>query len=139
MIKLEKLTLAVEGGFYFPQSVELKEGHGLVGDKAAGKDERQICMLDAQVAKSVENLNGLCTKKFVGNFLTTGLDYKSLEVGKKFKVGNAEIEIIQRGKKCYPECELIIANKQCDLPRGSAFAKITKSGTVKVGNELVVK
>lgn len=136
MKAVEKLTLSVDNGFDFPQEMELKEGFGIVGDKFAGKSDRQICMLDTDVASSVSKLDGLCTKKFTGNFLTTGLDYIALEIGQKFSVGTAEIEIIQKGKKCYPECPLVASGNPCKLPKGSAFAKIIKSGTVRLNDEL---
>ncbi len=139
MIKLEKLVLAVDGGYYYPQSAELKEEYGLVGDRFAVGGEHQISLLDFDISNAIKELDGLCTKKFIGNFLTVGLDYKSLEVGQRLKVGNAEIEIVERGKKCYPDCPLIAANRQCDLPRSCAFAKIVKGGTVKVGNEMIIK
>ena len=134
---VDKLTLSVEGGFEYPQIMELQVGFGIVGDRFGGKGDRQICMLDTEVAKSVEGLNGLCTKKFTGNFLTTGLDYKSLKIGQKYAVGSAEIEIIQNGKKCYPECPLVMQGTPCNLTKGSAFAKVIKSGEVKVGDSLI--
>ncbi len=139
MIKLEKVVLAVDGGYYYPQSVELKQDYGLVGDRFAGDAERQICLLDMDVSNAIKELDGLCTKKFIGNFLTTGLDYKTLEVGQKLKVGKAQIEIVQRGKKCYPECPLITANSQCDLPRSCAFAKVIKGATIKMGSEMTIE
>lgn len=146
---IDKLTLSLDEkiaypdkmkkdkSFGYPNTMELKVGCGIVGDRFAGKGDRHICMLDTDVAKSIEGLEGLCTKKFTGNFLTTGLNYKSLKLGQKFKAGSAEIEIIQNGKKCYPECPLVMAKTPCNLSKGSAFAKVTKSGEVKLGDELI--
>lgn len=134
---VERLTLSVEGGFEYPQEMELEEGFGIVGDRFAGKGDRQICMLDCEVAKSVQSLDGLCTKKFTGNFITKGMNYQSLKTGQKFEAGTAQIEVIQKGKKCYPECALVIAGTPCNLTKGSAFARVIQSGTVKVGDELV--
>ncbi|NCC67462.1 MAG: MOSC domain-containing protein [Clostridia bacterium] len=134
---IDRLTFSVDSGLEYPQEMELKQGFGIAGDKFAGKGDRHVCLLDTEVAKNVKTLNGLCTKKFTGNFLTSGMCYKSLEVGQKFLVGTAEIEIIQKGKKCYPECALVIARTPCELPKSSAFAKVIKSGTVKLNDEII--
>lgn len=134
---IDRLTLSVDSGLEYLQEMELKQDFGIVGDKFAGKNDRHICLLDTEIAKNVKALDGLCTKKFMGNFLTSGMCYQSLKVGQKFSVGTAEIEIIQKGKKCFPECALIIAGTPCDLPKGSAFAKIIKSGKVKLNDEII--
>jgi MOSC domain-containing protein YiiM len=134
---IDMLTLSADSGLEYPQELQLKQDFGIVGDKFAGRGDRHVCMLDTEVAKNVKTLNGLCTKKFLGNFLTSGMCYQSLEVGQRFLVGTAEIEIIQKGKKCYPECVLVMAGTPCELPKGSAFAKVIKSGTAKLNDEII--
>lgn len=137
MANVDKITITQNGKHLYPQTVNMVEDYGIQGDKTFGKSERQICMLDSKVAEEVKKLNGLCTKKFTGNLLTTGITYALLDEGQRFRVGTAEIEMIQIGKRCFPNCPLVKQGKPCALPKACGFAKVIKSGCVKVNDKIV--
>ncbi|MDR0315035.1 MAG: MOSC domain-containing protein [Oscillospiraceae bacterium] len=140
MMKIEGLFFKTKSGDNSPQSLTLIKDFGISGDKYAGKNDRQVCLLDLSAAQSAETTDGLCTKRFTGNLLTSGLDYKTVKTGDKYLIGGCEIEIVQTGKKCYPqECPLLLAGTSCSLPGKCAFAKVISGGTINVYDEIVKK
>lgn len=136
MATVDKLTVTQNGRYVYPKEVKLVEDYGIQGDKTFGKSDRQICLLDSEVAEKVKHLNGLCTKKFTGNILTTGITYALLDVGQRFKIGTAEIEMIQIGKRCFPNCNLVKQGKPCDLPKSCGFAKVIKTGIININDTI---
>ena len=85
------------------EAAELREGHGIVGDAHAGAWHRQVSLL---ALESVEKMRSLCGADlpygvFAENFLTQGIDLKTLPVGARLQVGPCVLKITQIGKECH--------------------------------------
>ena len=121
-------------------SAELKTDFGIVGDAHAGNTHRQISLL------AVESIDKMTAKgasvspgNFAENITTAGLDLIGLLVGSKIRVGKkVELEITQHGKKCHHHCQVYEQIGDCIMPREGIFAKVTESGSIKVGDAIEV-
>jgi MOSC domain-containing protein YiiM len=122
-----------------PQA-ELKRGFGIVGDAHAGNWHRQVSLLSVE---SIEKMNAKGLKAAAGDFAenitTEGIDLQKLSLGSRLRVGESgEIEITQFGKECNSRCRIFKEVGDCIMPREGVFAKVTKAGTIKVGDFIEV-
>jgi len=119
---------------------ELKVDHGIIGDAHAGKWHRQISLLSFEsVSEAVAQDSVISPGDFAENFTTEGIDLKELKVGDRLIFGKEiELEITQIGKRCHTKCEIYKKLGDCIMPRDGIFAKVIKSGVVKVGDEIEV-
>jgi len=119
---------------------QLRIDFGIVGDAHAGKWHRQVSLLavesiDKMVARGVKVSPG----DFAENITTEGIDLLKLSIGNRLKLGrSAELEITQFGKKCHDRCEIFEQVGDCIMPREGVFAKVTKPGSVSVGDAVEV-
>jgi molybdopterin adenylyltransferase len=119
---------------------ELKTGFGIVGDAHAADWHRQVSLLAVEsVNKMVEAGARVSPGSFAENITTEGIDLLKLPVESKFKVGeDAELEVTQIGKECHSRCEIFEQVGDCIMPREGIFAKVTKGGSIKVGDIIEV-
>ena len=108
---------------------------GIVGDANAKGGDRQVTIMDEAVntwiAKQPEK--GLCSSRFKANITIKGMDTALLQQGTLLNIGEACLEISSISKKCYKEqCKLYSEKSVCPIPSGCYFAKVVKSGKVKV-------
>ena len=75
---------------------------------------------------------------FGENVVTEGIDLLSLSVGKKIKIGEAELEISKIGKECPARCQIYYLAGDCIMPREGVFAKVIKGGIIKAGDEIIL-
>lgn len=119
--------------------VKLKENWGIEGDVHAGNWHRQISFL---AMESIEKMRakGLNVRPgaFAENITTEFLDIPNLTIGDKVHVGDTIMEITQIGKECHTRCAIFYKAGDCVMPREGIFAKVLKSGDVKVGDECVI-
>lgn len=118
----------------------LIEDFGLKGDAHAGKWHRQISLL------GIESINKMRDKgyqlsfgDFAENLTIEGLTLPKLPLGTKLKIGKEVLlEITQIGKECHYDCEIRRKIGDCVMPREGIFARVLKTGMVKVGDEIEV-
>jgi len=111
---------------------------GLEGDVFAGKGDRQISLFDDE-AKSVNGDSKkecFCISRFSENMLIKDLPVESLTTESKLGIGEAIIQITQVGKECHKECPVFSKDGVCDLSKKVAYAKVIKSGGIKVGDKI---
>ena len=119
---------------------ELRADHGIVGDAHAGNWDRQISLLDIEcidimVAKGA-NVSPGC---FAENVTTEGIDMAALKVGDKLRLGkDVEIKITQFGKKCHGRCKIYEQIGDCIMPREGVFARVSRGGSITVGDDIEV-
>ena len=120
--------------------VLLKVDHVIVGDAHAGNWHRQVSLLAAEsVAKVQKALNfELKSGDFAENILTEGIELFTLPIGTKLQIGEAVGEVTQIGKECHQGCAIRELAGDCVMPREGIFVKITKSGSIKTGDEIKV-
>jgi len=127
------------------RKTEIREGlliedFGLKGDAHAGKWHRQISLL------GIESINKMRDKgyqlsfgDFAENLTIEGLTLPKLPLGAKLKIGKEVLlEVTQIGKECHYDCEIRKKIGDCVMPREGIFARVLKTGMVKVGDEIEV-
>ena len=119
----------------------LIENYGLEGDAHAGKWHRQVSLLAKESIEKAKNgpTNGLCHGVFAENITTEGIELYTLPVGTRLQVGECILEISQIGKECHEGCAISKLVGQCVMPREGVFAVVLKGGTVRAGDEILVK
>ena len=113
----------------------LVEGLGLKGDFHAKGGERQITLLFAEIS---QNEQGLCLSKFKENISMRFGKPPLVQAGTYLEAGEAVMEITEDTKHCHAECSLVKAGKLCSLAGLNIYAKVVKSGAVRVGDKVCV-
>lgn len=120
-------------------SAKLIENHGIEGDIHAGKWHRQVSFLALESIDKMraKGLPGLRPGAFAENITTEFLTLPEIEIGTKIKIGqSAELEITQIGKECHDKCAIFVKVGDCVMPREGIFAKVIKSGDIKINDEI---
>ena len=119
----------------------LIENYGLEGDAHAGKWHRQVSLLAKESIEKAKNgpTNGLCHGVFAENITTEGIELYTLPVGTRLQVGECILEISQIGKEGHEGFAISKLVGQCVMPREGVFAVVLKGGTVRAGDEILVK
>ncbi len=116
----------------------LARDHGLEGDAHAGPWHRQVSLLAA------ESIEAACRQgldvtfgDFAENIATTGVDWKTLPVGTRVRLGcQAVVEITQIGKECHNRCAIYYKAGDCIMPREGVFARVLAEGMIRCGDEI---
>lgn len=119
--------------------VKLVEDFGIENDAHAGKWHRQVSLLshekiEAFRARGAEVKDGA----FGENIVVSGIDFKNLPVGTRFKCNDVILEMTQIGKECHHGCEIFQKMGDCIMPREGVFAKIIHGGEIAVGDEMTI-
>ncbi len=116
-------------------------GHGIEGDAHAGGWHRQVSLLSfEEAAEWRRRLPELQPGAFAENVLVSGLDFDSLGLGSRLRLGDeVELEITQIGKECHGHrCTVFERLGDCLMPRRGLFARVATGGEVKPGDPLAV-
>lgn len=113
----------------------LKQDWGLEGDAHAGKGGRQVSLLPLEAMALVppEVLAGIEEGAYSENLTIRGIPLEELRVGRRLKVGEAVVEILQIGKG-----KLEARGRPWIVSREGRFGRVLKGGTVRVGDEVVL-
>ncbi len=120
--------------------IDLRLHHGIVGDAHAGDWHRQVSLL---ADESVDTMRAACpipldAGVFAENINTRGIELKTLPVGTRLRIGEAELEVTQIGKQCHNDCEIRRTAGTCVMPTEGIFAIVTKEGRVQTGDKIEV-
>ena len=118
----------------------ISKDHGLEGDAHAGKWHRQVSFLSSESIESVKD-QGLDVTfgDFAENIASVGVDWKTLPLGTRVKLGDAVVvEITQIGKECHNKCAIYYMAGDCIMPREGVFAKVLEEGTIHCGDEIQI-
>lgn len=116
----------------------LLENFGFEGDAHAGDWHRQVSLLASESIQGTRD-KGLSVTfgDFAENIATEGIDWLSVPVGTRFRLGDAAlIEITQIGKECKKKCAIFYQAGDCIMPREGVFAKVLQGGTVRQGDAI---
>lgn len=121
-------------------SVRVIKGYGVEGDAHGGDWHRQVSFLAQEsIFKAAEAGLYVHAGDFAENFITEGIDIKSLPLGTRLKVGNeVVVEISQIGKVCHTRCAIYHLMGDCIFPREGVFGVVIEPGEVKCGDEISV-
>ena len=140
MGKIHAICISEEKGTQkheVPDAV-LKEEWGIEGDAHAGKWHRQVSLLGlGQIEEFRKKGADVAFGAFGENLVVEGYHFKELPIGTRFKVGDALLEMTQIGKECHSHCQIYKVMGDCIMPREGVFARVIKSGTIRVGDEIL--
>ncbi len=122
----------------------LIEGVGMENDAHAAGGIRQVSLLaiesirkQSECEKVKKSDTGLKPGDFAENITTEGITLVDLKIGTKLKIGDEVIiEISKIGKDCHKYCAIYYKLGDCIMPREGIFAKVIKTGTVKVHDRI---
>lgn len=117
--------------------VELRPGHGIVGDAHAGNWHRQVSLLAIESIRKMQGM-GLTVDAgdFAENLTTEGVELVTLPLGAGVRIGDALLEITQIGKECHTRCAIYDQAGDCVMPKEGVFARVVKGGKVKAGDRI---
>ncbi len=116
----------------------LVEGFGLEGDAHGGDWHRQVSFLSSENIEAAK-VRGLDVTygDFAENISTVGIDWKTIPVGTKVKLGDsALVEITQIGKECHNKCAIYYQAGDCIMPKEGIFAKVLEGGKISCGDKV---
>ncbi len=118
-------------------------GRGLEGDLYSGDvdPDRQICVLRREDREAVDAdlREGLCFSRFTETLRIEGLELDDLSPGRKLRIGGMTAEVRKRGKRCWPECEIVKTKEPpCALRKGALFMAVIEAGEVRKGDKIVL-
>jgi len=118
----------------------LSRDHGLEGDAHAGPWHRQVSLLASESIDQA-NAQGLDVGfgDFAENIATVGVDWKTLPIGTRARLGEqVMIEITQIGKECHNRCAIYYKAGDCIMPREGVFARVLAEGRIKCGDAVKI-
>lgn len=126
------------GYIYLKNEVFLEKDKGIQDDINAKGGDKQVSILRLDSREKIDtgNFQGLCTSRFYENISIEGLKVDRFKKGDKIKLGNSIIEITSTEKRCFGECPLYQNNIKCPLVGNTIFAKVIKSGKVKLKDKV---
>jgi len=119
------------------QKAYLRENHGVEGDCHAGPGNRQVSLLAWENARALQN-RGIKASPgdFAENIATEGLDFTSIEVGSRLKVGDALLEVTEIGKCDWKEGDYSFQNIAL-VARTGLCARVVEGGWIRPGDGIV--
>ena len=112
--------------------IRLVRDHGIEGDAHAGNWHRQISML---AEESVDTMRAACSLPLTAG----GIDLKALPVGTRLRIGEAEVEVTQIGKRCHNDgCAIQRAAGHCVMPTEGIFVIVIREGIVRKGDPIEI-
>lgn len=75
---------------------------------------------------------------FGENLVVSGIDFRALPIGTKFRCNDVVLELTQIGKECHHGCQIFQKMGECIMPREGVFTRVLHGGTISVGDTLTV-
>ena len=122
-------------------AANLIEDFGVEGDAHAGKWHRQVSFLSSESIESAKS-QGLDVTfgDFAENIASTGIDWKTLPLGTRVRLGESVlVEITQIGKECHNKCAIYYKAGDCIMPREGVFARVLEDGKIRCGDEIHIE
>ena len=141
MGKLVSICISEKKGIGKTQiiEIELVGGFGLKGDAHGGKWHRQVSLLEKEkIEDFIKRGGNVKFGDFGENLVTEGIDLDSIKVGDKITVGDAILEITQKGKKCHDKCHIYQMVGDCIMPKNGVFGTVEKGANIKIGDKMEV-
>lgn len=126
-----KPRIAIDSG-------EFTIGKGLIGDSYYGS-KIEVILLPYDCREKINNSleNGLCFNRFIETISIDFNDYV-LGIGEILKIGTAKFKVVSKGKRCFPECELLKPKKICCLAKETIYLDVIQNGEIKVNDKVYV-
>ena len=120
-------------------SARLIEDWGVENDSHAGKWHRQVSLLSFEKIEAFRARGAdVAFGAFGENLVVSGIDFRTLPVGTKFKCNDVVLELTQIGKECHTGCAIFEKMGECIMPREGVFTRVLHGGVISVGDELEI-
>jgi MOSC domain-containing protein YiiM len=122
-------------------AARLLREHGLEGDAHAGDWHRQVSFLASESIAAARG-KGLSVDfgDFAENIATEGVDWVSLPIGTRVRLGReALVEITQIGKTCHRKCAIYYQAGDCIMPREGVFGRVLEPGEIRNGDTVRIE
>ncbi len=118
----------------------LKEDWGIIGDAHAGNWHRQVSFLGLEEIEAFRRKGAdVDFGAFGENLVVDGIRFRDLPVGTLISIGDAKLTLTQIGKECHSHCAIYEQVGDCIMPREGVFAKVTKGGVIRKGDQVSFK
>ena len=114
------------------EQANLIKDHGIEGDAHAGSWHRQVSFLAGEsIEKARQGGLEVTFGDFAENIATEGVDWLTVPVGTRVKLGDSVlVEITQIGKECHQKCAIYYQAGDCIMPREGIFARVLEGGVI---------
>ncbi len=121
-------------------SAQFQVDWGIVGDAHAGNWHRQVSLLSWDKIEQFRRRGAeVRDGDFGENLVVSGIDFRTLPIGTKFRCNDVVLELTQIGKECHHGCQIFQKMGDCIMPREGVFARVLSGGTISVGDTLTVE
>jgi MOSC domain-containing protein YiiM len=119
-------------------AVTLESERGIVGDAHAGPGHRQLSALPAEsIERMRRKLPDLTDGAFGENLVTEGIEWQTLPVGSRLRLGRSVLaEITQHGKQCHTRCAIYYSAGECIMPSEGVFMRVLDDGDLRPGDPI---
>lgn len=114
---------------------------GIAGDAHAGAWHRQVSLLALEhIRRFAESAQAdFKPGDFAENLTTEGIDFATLSLLDRLRLGEVELEVTQFGKKCHGgACAIFRSIGKCVMPKEGLFCRVVRPGRLRGGEELTV-
>ena len=121
------------------EHAHLVKDFGVEGDAHGGDWHRQVSFLASESIAAARD-SGLQVNfgDFAENIATEGIDWVSVPIGTRFRLGEqAIVEITQIGKECHNKCAIYYRSGDCIMPREGVFGKVLEGGLIQTSDEII--
>ena len=141
-MKIESIAVSKKKGTRktLVNEAQVIKEHGLDGDAHAGPWHRQVSFLSSESIEKARN-GGLDVSfgDFAENIATSGIDWKNVPVGTRYRLGGSTVvEITQIGKECHNKCAIYYKAGDCIMPKEGVFGRVIEGGTIRNGDPVQV-
>lgn len=120
-------------------SARFIEDWGVENDSHAGKWHRQVSLLSFEKIEAFRARGAdVAFGAFGENLVVSGIDFRTLPVGTKFKCNDVVLELTQIGKECHSGCAIFEKMGECIMPREGVFTRVLRSGVISVGDTMEI-
>ena len=120
-------------------SARFIEDWGVENDSHAGKWHRQVSLLSFEKIEAFRARGAdVAFGAFGENLVVSGIDFRTLPVGTKFKCNDVVLELTQIGKECHTGCAIFEKMGECIMPREGVFTRVLHGGVISVGDTMEI-
>ena len=121
--------------------IDMKPGVGVVGDAHSGSGDKEVSLLAAESHERFQPRTSVSLRPgiFGENITTRGIQLTGVRIGDRLRIGDVELEITRKGKKCPAPCAISRHVGECIMPKECVFARVLNEGSIHDGDPIQVE